>query len=236
MIPDTIKVDAAGKVNLSIPSNNGQDHGYLIYGVAAPQGSMTLANRGTAQVLAGATPTIANNGTARLANISVVTSNSFTVQLNTTPVSLADPDHAGQFVRDVHADGDTAMIKVDGGMNINGVAGIDNTTPGDVGYGFENFTTTRTPGFIWNGSTNVGTGSGLYVQSIDTTQLSEGSTTSRCGRFGIAMRRLAATAALRCSPISSKRFTSIGCRRFRRSTALTRSHPIRTIRTIAIWS
>ncbi|HEX4415088.1 MAG TPA: dockerin type I domain-containing protein, partial [Lacipirellulaceae bacterium] len=174
VIPDTIKVDASGKVNLSIPSNNGQDHGYVIYGVAAPQGSLTLSNRGASQVLAGATPTIANNGTARLANIDVVTSNTFTLQLNTTPVSLADPDHAGQFVRDVHADGDTAMIKVDGGMNINNVAGIDNTTVGDVGYGFENFTTTRTPGYIWNGSTNVGTGSGLYAQSIDTTQLSEG--------------------------------------------------------------
>ena len=41
--------------------------------------------------------------------------------------------------------------------------GIDNVTPGSVGYGFENFTTTRTPGYIWNGTTNVGTGSGTYA-------------------------------------------------------------------------
>src|SRR5207244_4073930 len=82
--------------------------------------------------------------------------------------------HFGQFVRDYDADGDTAMIKVDDGMDINGVSGIDNTTPGSVGYGFENFTTTRTPGFIWNGTSNVGTGSGTYAQTIDTTQLSEG--------------------------------------------------------------
>src|SRR5262249_13185243 len=146
VIPDTIKVDSNGKVNLSIPSNNnGQDKGYLIYGVAAPQGTVSLLNRGTNQILAGATPSVSN--TARLSDMYVVTSNSFTVQLNTAPVSLQDPDHSGQFVRDVHADGDTAMIKVDDGMNINGVSGIDNTTPGSVGYGFENFVTTRTPGY-----------------------------------------------------------------------------------------
>ena len=174
VIPDTIKVDATGKVNLKIPSNNGNGHGYLIYGVAGPQGTLSLANRGTAQVLAGATPTQANNGTARLATIDVVTSTSFTVQLNTTPVSLKDPDNAGQFVRDVHADGDLAMIRVDESLNVNGVAGIDNTTLGSAAYGFENFTTTNTPGFVWSSGTNVGTGSGTFAQTIDTTQFSEG--------------------------------------------------------------
>ena len=202
VIPDTIKVDASGKVNLSIPSNNGQDHGYVIYGVAAPQGAVTLANRGTTQVLAGATPTIANNGTARLANVSVVTSNSFTVQLNTTPVSLADPDHAGQFVRDVHADGDTAMIKIDGGMNINSVAGIDNTTPGRCGLRIREL--------------HDDSHAGLHLERVDERRHAaadctrsrlirrsspKGCITSRCGRFGIAMRRRAATAGRRCSPI-----------------------------------
>jgi len=174
VIPDTIKVDATGKVNLKIPSNNGQNHGYLIYGVAGPQGALSLANRGTTQVLAGATPTQANNGTARLATIDVVISNSFTVQLNTSPVSLKDPDNAGQFVRDVHADGDLAMIRLDESLNVNGVAGIDNTTLGSAAYGFENFTTTNSPGFVWSGGTNVGTGIGTFAQSIDATQLSEG--------------------------------------------------------------
>ncbi len=172
VIPDTVKVDGAGKISISIPGANGQDHGYVIYGVAGPQGTMAVTNRGTAQVLAGATPSVSN--TARLADIDVVTSNSFTVQLNTTPVSLKDPDHAGLFVRDVHADGDTAMIKVDDGLNVNSNPGIDNTTLGSTGYGFENFTTTRTPGFIWGGSSDLGTGYGTYAQDIDTTQLSEG--------------------------------------------------------------
>ena len=48
-------------------------------------------------------------------------------------------------MRDVHADGDLALIKVDGGLNINGVPGIDNVTPDSVAYGFENFVTTRSP-------------------------------------------------------------------------------------------
>ena len=66
------------------------------------------------------------------------------------------------------------MIRIDGGLNVNGIAGVDNVTPGSVGYGFEEFTTTRTPGYIWNGSANVGTGTGLYAQTIDASQLAEG--------------------------------------------------------------
>ena len=171
-IPDSIKVNGSGQINISIPANSSHGRGYVMYGVATPQGTLSLTN--VSSTLAGATPAAATNGTARLADIDVITSNSFTVQLNTTPVSLADPDNPGMFVRDVHADGDIAMVKIDGGLNINGVAGIDNVTPGSVGYGFENFTTTSTPGYIWNGSANVGTGSGAYAQAIDTTQLSEG--------------------------------------------------------------
>jgi glycosidase len=172
----TLKVNNSSQVNVKIPGNFGHGRGYVIYGVATPEGTLTLLNKGTSQVLAGETPTAATNGTARLADIEVVTSNSFTVQLNTAAVSLQDPDSTNPLatVRDVHADGDTAMIKIDGGLNINGIAGIDNVTPGSVGYGFEDFTTIRTPGYIWNGTTNVGTGSGAYAQIIDTTQLAEG--------------------------------------------------------------
>jgi alpha-amylase len=171
-IPDAIRVDATGKINVSIPGSGGHGRGYVIYGVAPPQGTMSLTN--VSSVLAGATPTAANNGTARLANIDVITGNSFNVQLATTSVTLPKPAGELNPVRDVHADGDTAMIRIDGGLNINGVTGIDNVSPGSVGYGFEEFTTTRAPGFIWNGSTNVGTGTGNYAQTIDATQLSEG--------------------------------------------------------------
>jgi hypothetical protein len=74
----------------------------------------------------------------------------------------------------VHADGDHAIIRIDDGLDINGVPGIDDTTLGSAAYGFENFRTLYSPGYIWNGLVNVGTGSGTYVQSIDATQLSEG--------------------------------------------------------------
>ena len=43
----------------------------MIYGLATPQGTLSLTN--VSQVLEGATPTQANNGTARLADIDVIT-------------------------------------------------------------------------------------------------------------------------------------------------------------------
>jgi len=171
VIPETVKVNASGQIDISIPGNDVHGRGYVIYGLATPQGTLSLTN--VTSVLAGAVPSAANNGTARLGDIDVITADSFEVQLNTTPVSLIDPDTLLP-VRDFNADGDTALIKINGGMNLNNVAGVDNTTPGGVAYGFEDFTDTRIPGYIWNGSTNVGTGSGTYAQTIDATQLNEG--------------------------------------------------------------
>jgi glycosidase len=171
----TIKVDGTGKINVSIPASGGHGRGYLIYGLATPQGTLSISN--VSQVLEGiATPTQATNGTARLADIDVISGDSFTVQLNTTPVSLQDPDSSNPqtLVRDVHADGDLAMIRVDDSLDINGVPGISNTTLGSAAYGFEDFTTTSLPGYVWNGSTNIGTGSGTFAQEIDATELSEG--------------------------------------------------------------
>ena len=78
-------------MNISIPANGSHGRGYVIYGVATPQGTLSLTN--VSSTLAGATPAAANNGTARLADIDVITANSFSVQLNTTPVTLPDPDN-----------------------------------------------------------------------------------------------------------------------------------------------
>ncbi|HYO23324.1 MAG TPA: dockerin type I domain-containing protein [Lacipirellulaceae bacterium] len=172
VIPQAIRVKSGGLIDLKIPSNQGHGRGYVIYGVAPPEGTLSLT--GVTQTLAGATPTAANNGTARLSDIQVVTGDSFSVQLTTTAVTLPAPAGEGSPVRDVHADGDTAMIRIDGGVDVNGIVGIDDTTPGSVGYGFENFTTQRTPGYIWNGSSNVGSGTGSYAQTIDATKLAEG--------------------------------------------------------------
>ena len=172
VVPEAIRVDANGQINMVVPRNGTHGLGYVIYGVAGPQGTLSLD--GTSGVLAGTIPTSANNGTARQSSLDIVSGDSFTLRLNTTPVMLPTPAGESNPVRDVHADGDTAMFKIDGGLDLNNSLGVDDVTPGSMTYGFENFTSTRTPGYINTGSGNVGTGHGLYEQTIDTTQLDEG--------------------------------------------------------------
>lgn len=172
-IPDSVRVNASGQIQLSIPGNDTHGRGYVIYGLATPQGNLSLSN--VASTLGGGTPTDETNGTTRLSDISVIHSDTFDVQFSTSPVSLPDPDNPGSLIRDPTADGDQALLKIDGGIDLNNLAGIDNVTPGSVGYGFEEFTTTRTPGYIDDGNgTNIGTGTGTYIQTVDATQLAEG--------------------------------------------------------------
>jgi hypothetical protein len=171
-IPEAIRVNANGQVTMRIPRNSTHGLGYVIYGLATPEGTMSLTN--VSQVLAGATPTQANNGTARLADIDVITTDSFAVHLGTTPVTLPAPFGESLPVRDVHADGDLAMLKIDDGLDVNGNPGVDGTAPGSVTYGFEDFVDVNTPGYIYDNGANIGTGSGTFEQTIDTTQLSEG--------------------------------------------------------------
>lgn len=171
-IPEAIRVNASGQAIVRVPRSSTHGKGYVIYGLATPQGTLSLTN--VSQVLAGAAPTQANNGTARLADVDVITADSFSVQLSTTPVTLPAPLGEANPVRDVHADGDLAVIRIDDGLNLNGNSGVDYVTPGSPSYGFENFTTQNSPGYVWSGGTNVGTGSGSFAQIIDTTQLAEG--------------------------------------------------------------
>lgn len=172
-IPDAIKVNASGQVNVSIPGSGGHGRGYVVYGVAKPQATMTLSN--VATTLGGSTPTSTTNGTTRQSDIAVIHADQFNVQLTTVPVSVPNPESPGTTVRDFAADGDQALLKVDGGKDVNNISGIDYSAPGGIDYGFEEFTTTRTPGYIDNGSgVNIGTGTGTYVQTIDATQLAEG--------------------------------------------------------------
>lgn len=173
-IPDAIRVNASGQVTIRVPRNSSHGRGYVIYGVAPPQGTLSIP-QGVAFTMQGATPTAANNGTARLADIDVITADSFAVRLDTTPVTLPAPFGESTPFRDFDADGDQAVLRIDGGMNLNNVSGIDVPNPGDISYGFEGFTDTRTPGYIDNGmGGNSGTGTGLYIQNIDATQLAEG--------------------------------------------------------------
>ncbi|MBX7105069.1 MAG: hypothetical protein K1X57_13370 [Gemmataceae bacterium] len=165
IFPEVLQVQADGKVNLQIPTNKsvtGNQHntGYFIYAPTGPQGNLSIV--GASGSIAADTPSAATNGTAVLAAIPVVTGNSFQIQLNTNAVNLLGT------IRDADADGDNALFRIDGGRDFNGNGVVDFTNPGDVSYGFEQFVTTKSPGF---GSP---TGNGQYVQTIDATQLSEG--------------------------------------------------------------
>lgn len=172
-IPEAIRVDGTGHVTIRIPRNDTHGRGYVVYGVATPEGTLSLT--GVASPLSGAEPSTVTNGTARLADIDVITGDSFSVRLGTTPVTLPAPMGEVNPVRDYDADGDTALVRLDEGMDLNNVPGYDNPSPSNVAYGFEDFTDVRTPGYIDDGvGGNIGTGSGLYEQNIDATTLSEG--------------------------------------------------------------
>jgi glycosidase len=166
-IPDVITVGGDGKVSLRIPRNrnpNGQEHGrgYVIYGVAAPQGKLSLSN--VAKTIAPETPTSSTNGVSRLSPIDVITANSFQVELRTNAVNLlGNPAY-----RDHDADGDNALLRLDEGLDLNGNGQVDYRTPGPTSYAFEDFLTLRQPGYAQPN------GNGLYRQEIDTTQLAEG--------------------------------------------------------------
>ena len=164
-IPQLLTVKSDGTVDARFLRNRAADgtlhgDGYLIYVLAGPQGSLTIS--GVSKTIAPQTPTASTNGTARLSAIDVITANSMQVNLSTQAVTLAAT------VRDRSADGDTALIKLDEGRDLNNNGRVDHVTPGAVNYGFEEFTTVRSPGYF------NANGNGQYAQTIDTTQLAEG--------------------------------------------------------------
>ncbi len=187
-LPSVLIVKGDGTVDIRSPRNKSSftdpveglvenDHrsGYLIYGVSGPQGDMRLTNTAgqDLSVLAGSTPVAGQggmngpsdnfyNGNTRLADISVVTDNTFKLRIETNAVNLLGT------IRDADADGDYGQFKIDGGVDANSNGFVDSVTPGSVDYGFEEFTEIMNPGF---GSVD---GNGLYEQTIDATQLSEG--------------------------------------------------------------
>ena len=162
-------VSAGGQADVDIPWNNAANgnRGYAVYGLPRPRGDMTLS--GVSQVL-DETPTPATNGTARVADVSVVTGDTFDVTVQTDAV-LLDGGGLGMF-RDRHADGGRALLRINEGhdANGNGVADYPSSSPANATqYGFEEFLGVNSPGYD-----NPATGEGLYVQTVDATQLAEG--------------------------------------------------------------
>ncbi|MBB6429185.1 hypothetical protein HNQ40_000991 [Algisphaera agarilytica] len=164
--PEVLQVKADGTVDLRVlrnvaPDGDRHDSGYLIYGLAGPQGTMSLSN--VDSVLAGGTgTTLEENATVRINDVDVITADSFNLTLNTNAVNLLGS------IRDRDADGDAAFFKIDGGIDANGNGGVDFVTPNSVLYGFENFTDVNDAGFFNED------GNGTFQQNIDTTQLEEG--------------------------------------------------------------
>jgi len=177
-IPDMLVVNADHTVNVRFLRNASGDtghndghftgNGYLIYGLAAPQGALALTN--VAQTLAGTVPSNSGspdavayaNATTRLSDVRVVKAETFQAALHTGAVSLL-----GTF-REREADGDNALLMLDGGMDLNGNGRVDYVEPGTPSYGFEEFGGTKSPGWF------NADGSGTYIQTIDATKLSEG--------------------------------------------------------------
>jgi alpha-amylase len=163
-IPNTIVVNGSGQVDITFPRNqsdtgNFHGKGYVIYGLQNPQGAVSIPD--AASTIAGA-GSASTSAIATIGDVDVINTNTFTVRLDTTAVTLPDS------FRDFDADGDLAVIKIDQGIDVNNSGIVDYTTPGTVTYGFDNFTTVNTPGF---GSP---TGDGVYEQTVDATELSEG--------------------------------------------------------------
>jgi hypothetical protein len=159
-------VNADGTANIRVPRNKapgagGATHnrGYFIYGPSGPQGNLSLSN--VASTLAGGPPTASTNGTTRISDVSVITADSFGVELRTNKVNLLGS------IRDHDADGDLAQLRIDAGIDLNNNGTVDFRTPGAATYGFESFNSSQ-PGYT--SADNRGT----YTSTIDASQLSEG--------------------------------------------------------------
>jgi glycosidase len=178
-IPEVIRVfseNGKNYANITIPRNvnaNGDwtGLGYIIYGLPTPQAAQGLQVSNVAQTLAGNTTPTSDyqNGTQRQTNVSVITGDSTQLRLKTNEVRLLGSDD----MRDIYADGDNALIKVDGGVDINGNGRVDFTDPGSVSYGFERFGT-KSSALIGPDGISGARGDGEFLQNLDTSKLSEG--------------------------------------------------------------
>ncbi|MFM8498301.1 MAG: autotransporter-associated beta strand repeat-containing protein [Planctomycetia bacterium] len=179
-IPEVVTVGAGGTVNVRFQrpattmrdgSRNNHRQGFLVYGLPTPQSANGLEISNVAGVLAGdATPTNNfENGTQRQSDVSVITADSFNLRLQTREVRLLGSDS----LRDVWADGDNAVFKINGGLDINGNGRVDFTTPNSVVYGFETFGTKSSP-FVGPQGLSGPRGDGEFLQTVDATRLDEG--------------------------------------------------------------
>ncbi len=176
-IPQIVQVNGDGTINVRFLRNSTVDthgvsnytgDGYLVYGLPSPRGTLSLSN--VAMTMQGSAPQSTGNAhndgyanaTTLLSNVDVIRGNTFTIDMETQKRMLLGSIH------DHNADGDNALFKVDGGLALNGHGSVDFVDPNTASYGFENFTTSSTPGYF------TFTNNGSYTQTIDASKLSDG--------------------------------------------------------------
>jgi hypothetical protein len=156
-------------------SNAGQRNfhgrGFLVYGLPTPAADNGLELTNVARVLPGRTNPANDreNGSQRQTEVSVISSDSFEVRLRTKPVRLLDSPE----LRDVNADGDEALVRMDAGRDLNANGDVDFKAPGSTEYGFERFLNKHSP-LIANHDLRAPRGDGEFRQTIDATRLEEG--------------------------------------------------------------
>ncbi len=175
-VPEVLTVSAGGTITMRVPRNlnaNNEFHGkgYVIYGLPAPQASSGIELTGIDSILPGSVPSATDyeNGRTRLSDLQVVTGDSIQVKLQTEEVNLLGLSS----LRDVFADGDNALLRLDGGIDLNGSGSVDFVTPGEVTYGFEQFVEKSSP-LVGAGGLGGTAGDGEFLQTIDTSVLAEG--------------------------------------------------------------
>ena len=122
--PEVVVVNGDGTINVRFPRNTSPDgkfhgSGFLIYGLSGPQVPAGVELTNVDHVELGEKPNPATNATALLTDVNVVTATKFQVKLKTVEVNLLGS------IRDAPADGDNALLKVDGGRDINGNGAVD---------------------------------------------------------------------------------------------------------------
>jgi glycosidase len=158
-IPETIIVGANGSVSLIVPNNKtgAIEHGkgYLVYAEALPDAEVTFIGAdGTID------PDPANfpDFLQRLNEATVITGDSFEIRVQTAAGDPLDPNTD-----------DNALFAFDQrNTDSNGNGSVDIPSNSSVIGGYENFLTVNSPLF------GSGNSFGLYRQTIDATQMSEG--------------------------------------------------------------
>jgi hypothetical protein len=158
-IPEVITVGANGSVSLTVPRNTSSagehNRGFVVYAPAVPDATLTIV--GQSGVIP-PDPASFPDFIQRLSTIPIVSSDAFTLRLETTPGDTVD----------LTAD-DNALFRIDDGSeDWNDSGAPDISLADDFLGGYEQFTDVHEPGM---GDPQR---EGLYEQVIDATRLEEG--------------------------------------------------------------